>query len=319
MLEGIRGRVSGLLDSERVVGMTRNMHGDGVWIFSICRENSGSSVWLSEVFNTLSTIILLFASQISHSHAVASLSLLHKLLSLQLRARITLYCFCHNSLRELKLRCCLNIRLLVYFQSTSYPPPSTTFSTQLPTNLKQQRSQLRFLTKFTHQPDSPPKCLPSPYVLTPKIPFTPLTIPQELTHSQLINHCTESLVINDSSSARGHPCAVLDRGFEILHHLSLSFPHPSSATSTPTNQYKPLIDILHSFPTPDTQFLFHTLSTLLDASSFVRIELSRHRFTIGICVWAMCLGPRGLAQTWAEGKDGGAGDAGERKRVYLYE
>jgi hypothetical protein len=151
-----------LWDSDRVVGTTMNMHSDGVCIFSVCRENSGSSVWLSEVIHTLNTIILLFASQISHCHAVASLSLLHKLFSLQLRARITLYFCCHNSLRELKLHYCLNTQLLVYFQSTSYPPPSTTLSTQLPTHLKQQRSQLRFLTKFKHKPDSSPKCLPSP-------------------------------------------------------------------------------------------------------------------------------------------------------------
>jgi hypothetical protein len=95
---------------------------------------------------------------------------------------------------------------------------------------------------------------------------------------------------------------VLDRGFEILQHLSLPFPHPSSATSASANQYKLLIDNLHSLPTPDARSFFHTLSTLIDASSFVRIELSRHRFTIGICVWAICLGPRGLAQTWEEGK-----------------
>jgi hypothetical protein len=174
-------------------------------------------------------------------------------------------------------------------KSTAHTFEAATLSTPLS---NQVYTPTRFISKM-----SPVSVCPAP-----KMPFKPLTIPQELTHSQLINYCTESLFIHDSGSARGHPSAVLDRGFEILHHLSLSFPHPSSATSASANQYKPLIDNLHSLPTPDARSLFHTLSTLLDASSFVRIELSRHRFTIGICVWAMCLGPRGFAETWAEGK-----------------
>jgi hypothetical protein len=51
---------------------------------------------------------------------------------------------------------------------------------------------------------------------------------------------------------------------------------------------------------PDAKALYHVLSALAGYNSFLDVEYREHLFEIGVFVWALRIGPRGLAQGWED-------------------
>ena len=94
--------------------------------------------------------------------------------------------------------------------------------------------------------------------------------------------------------------AVLTRGFGILANISGEWSNTGPATND-TLQHIMSVSV-GELPDSDTKALYHVLSTLAGSDSWLDLEYREHMFQIGAVVWALRVGPRGLAIGWEEGQ-----------------
>jgi hypothetical protein len=89
------------------------------------------------------------------------------------------------------------------------------------------------------------------------------------------------------------------RGFEILAEISDKWPRSSETINI---ELRRIINVhVELLSVPDTKALYHVLSTLAGSSSFLDVEYREYLFEISVFVWALRIGPRGLAQGWEDG------------------
>jgi hypothetical protein len=90
------------------------------------------------------------------------------------------------------------------------------------------------------------------------------------------------------------------RGFEILAEISDKWPN---SPETIELELRRIINVhVELLSVPDTKAVYHVLSTLAGCSSFLEFEYREHLFEISVFVWALRIGPRGLAQGWEDGR-----------------
>jgi len=100
--------------------------------------------------------------------------------------------------------------------------------------------------------------------------------------------------------AASHSRELLIRGFGILADISGQWSNTEQAAND-TLQHIMSVSIT-ALSDPDTKALYQVLSTLAGSDSWLDLEYREHMFHIGAVVWALRVGPRGLAIGWEEGQ-----------------
>ncbi|KAF2025785.1 hypothetical protein EK21DRAFT_92970 [Setomelanomma holmii] len=123
---------------------------------------------------------------------------------------------------------------------------------------------------------------------------------QSLDHTQLLEHCVEYLFLDQRTTAFKHTHATLQQGFQILAYISNEWTPPWERSSDDLGH---VVSVwLSELSEPDSQALYHVLSTLAGYSISLDVQLGDTRLEISIFLWALRLGPRGLAQGWEDGQ-----------------
>lgn len=63
-----------------------------------------------------------------------------------------------------------------------------------------------------------------------------------------------------------------------------------------------MVVLVNELSKSDTQALYHVLTTLTGCSRWLDLEYREHLFEIGVIIWTLRVGPRGLAVGWKEGQ-----------------
>ncbi|KAH4061766.1 hypothetical protein HBI67_196830 [Parastagonospora nodorum] len=121
-----------------------------------------------------------------------------------------------------------------------------------------------------------------------------------LSKAKLIEYCIEQLFLKQKTTAFKHTHHVLSRGLELLSKISREW---ESSSLPPPARFKFMMNnVLGCSSESNQKALYHVLSTLVGYSCWLDADQHIQGFKTAPLLWALQLGPRGLARGWEEDK-----------------
>ncbi|KAH3904375.1 hypothetical protein HBH56_235200 [Parastagonospora nodorum] len=121
-----------------------------------------------------------------------------------------------------------------------------------------------------------------------------------LSKAKLIEYCIEQLFLAQKTTAFKHTHHVLSCGLELLSKISREW--ESSSLPPPATFKFMMNNVLGCSSESNQKALYHVLSTLVGYSCWLDADQHIQGFKTAPLLWALQLGPRGLARGWEEDK-----------------